>query len=96
VVVAEWRQMKTTLIALLAFPLCLPVLAQDKPKPLVSSILEKAIRKSLFRRPAGELTKAVLAKATHLDLGYTQITDACMVKLRKALPKCRILSKPTK
>jgi len=53
-------------------------------------IVEEALRDSL-EKPEGELTKADLEKVTELNLRETQITDAGVAELQKALPKCEIL-----
>ena len=63
------------------------VLAADK-KPLIADpIVEKKIRKSL-KKPEGELTKADLEKVMRLDLFNTQVNDAGVAELLKALLKC--------
>jgi hypothetical protein len=68
--------MKQMLVMIAAAVLVGQSVQSADEKPLIANpIVEKAIRKSL-KKPTGELIKADLAKATYLDLSFTQITDA--------------------
>jgi len=68
--------MKQMLVMIAAAVLVRQSVQSADEKPLIANpIVEKAIRKSL-KKPTGELIKADLAKATYLDLSFTQITDA--------------------